>query len=236
LVLEFSNTLQPLTKDEICVIIRSSPKTGEFLLGEIMKKIIFLVSILAMFLYLDGADAQANEGTKKVNLIVKPFIKVTREFPSVEIIPGESEESKREREARESQVRTVIPRSREETTNSISYDLNGLRSLYREAASKFGIDWKLIEAVHQVETGKSGDTCKGSYAGATGPMQFMPGTFRAYQNEGGNICSLHDSVFAAANLLASGGADSGDIDSALFNYNHSMSYVQKVKEVMSSIN
>jgi membrane-bound lytic murein transglycosylase B len=203
-----------------------------------MKKIIFLVSILAMFLYLDGAGAQANEGTEKVNLVVKPFIRVAREFPSIKIVPGESEETKRERELQEKQSRTVVARSRTQNTEvapSVSYDLSGLRSLYREAASKFGIDWKLIEAVHQVESGKSGDTCKGSYAGATGPMQFMPSTFRAYQNEGSNICGLRDSVFAAANLLSQAGAASGDIDSALFNYNHSYSYVEKVKGVMNSI-
>lgn len=200
-----------------------------------MKNTIFLVSILAMFLFLYPALAQDNKETEKVELVVRPILQIERKTPKIEIILGESEFDKRERASRESGNRTLVARERVESTPSVSYDLEGLRSLYKEAASKFGIDWRLIEAVHQVETGKSTGTCKSSYAGATGPMQFMPGTFRGYKNEGDDICGLRDSIFAAANLLASGGASSGDIDSALFNYNHSYSYVEKVKSVMNSI-
>jgi len=112
--------------------------------------------------------------------------------------------------------------------------LDELRVLYQEAAAKYCIDWRLVEAVHQVESGKSTSTCKRSYAGATGPMQFMPGTFRKY-SEGGSICDLRSSVFAAANLLSQNGAGSGNIDSALYSYNHSLTYVAKVKRVMESI-
>lgn len=200
-----------------------------------MKNIIFLVSILAVFLFLNPAQAQEGKEAKKIKLVVKPILQVERKLPKVEIVPGESEFNKREKASADNTSRTVIARERVESAPAVSYDLEGLRTLYREAASKFAIDWKLIEAVHQVETGKSTDTCKSSYAGATGPMQFMPGTFRGYKNEGDNICGLRDSVFAAANLLASGGAASGDIDSALFNYNHSYSYVELVKSVMNSI-
>lgn len=194
-----------------------------------------MISILALFLCAEGTIASSDGKNKKVNIIVRPFIDVAREFPEVKIIPGESEQDKKEKKLLEEKTRTVVTRSRPTYISTPAYSLDDLRALYKEAAAKFDIDWKLIEAVHQVETGKSADTCKTSYAGATGPMQFMPSTFRAYKNEGDNICGLRDSVFAAANLLASGGANRSDIDSALFNYNHSWSYVQKVKSVMNSI-
>lgn len=200
-----------------------------------MKNTIFLVSILAMFLFLSPANAQEVKEAKKIQLVVKPILQVERKSPKVEIVPGESEFNKRQRVSAESTSRTVTTRERVESAPTVSYDLEGLRSLYREAGARFGIDWKLIEAVHQVETGKSTDSCIRSYAGATGPMQFLPSTFRHYANEGDDICSLKDSVFAGANLLASAGAAEGDINSALYSYNHSYSYVELVKSVMNSI-
>jgi hypothetical protein len=114
------------------------------------------------------------------------------------------------------------------------------RALAQAAAARFGIDWKILEAVWQVESGKSWDTSKTSYAGATGPMQFLPSTFRKYGLDGNgdgiiSIYSAYDSVYAAANLLASAGAATGDVERALFAYNHSYSYVQKVLRVARSI-
>ncbi len=174
----------------------------------------------------------------KIKLVVNKNLKIERAKPNVQIVVGQSEAQKK---ITASENRQLVARERVQVAEveiipvRTDYSLEELRALYREAASKFGIDWKLIEAVHQVETGKSTGGCKKSYAGATGPMQFMPSTFRHYANEGNDICALRDSVFAGAKLLANGGADTGDIDSALFNYNHSRSYVELVKSVMNSI-
>jgi len=170
-----------------------------------------------------------------VNLELKPMLEVTRKFAKVEIVMGDSEYTKRTNSSKatsKSSPRQVIPRERSESVAE-SYDLAALRRLYAEVAAAYSIDARLVEAVHQVETGKSTDTCIRSYAGATGPFQFMPVTFAHYGN--GDICNLRDAAFAAGNLLASGGADRGDIDSALFNYNHSRSYVELVKSIMNSI-
>ena len=83
------------------------------------------------------------------------------------------------------------------------------------------------------ETGQRGDTTITSYAGAIGPMQFMPATFRAYSLDGDgdgvkSITDLDDAVFSGANYLRAGGADKGRYHTALYNYNHSNVYVGKV--------
>jgi len=114
------------------------------------------------------------------------------------------------------------------------------RPIYQAAAQQFGIPWQLIEAVHEVETGKSGSTAKRSYAGAQGPMQFMPGTWRGYAVDGNNdgnadITDVVDAIYTGAHYLARSGADEGRIDDALFNYNHSMAYVNKVKTIACEI-
>lgn len=114
------------------------------------------------------------------------------------------------------------------------------RPIYQAAAEQFGIPWQLIEAVHEIETGKSDSTANRSYAGAMGPMQFMPGTWRAYQIDGNgdgvaDITDVVDAIYTGAHYLARSGADAGRIDDALFNYNHSMAYVHKVKTIAYEI-
>lgn len=114
------------------------------------------------------------------------------------------------------------------------------RELAKKAAQSAGIDWKILEAVWQVESGKSWDTTVHSYAGAQGPMQFLPSTFRKYATDGNgdgqtDITKAEDALYSAAKLLASAGADSGNIDKALFSYNHAQWYVNKVKKVADSI-
>ncbi len=112
--------------------------------------------------------------------------------------------------------------------------------LYKDAAARYGIPWNVLAAVHYVESGASGSTDRSSGAGAQGPMQFMPGTWRAYgvDADGDGVAdatNVNDAVYGAANLLAAGGAAEGNVDGALFNYNHAQWYVNKVNEVASSI-
>lgn len=104
---------------------------------------------------------------------------------------------------------------------------------YLEVQTKTGTPWQLLAAVHKIETGQSGDTSRTSSAGATGPMQFMPATFARYAQDGDgngskNITNFNDALLTAGHYLAAGGADKGSYTTALFNYNHSASYVVTV--------
>lgn len=105
--------------------------------------------------------------------------------------------------------------------------------IYIKAQSKFNVPWQILSAVHEIETGRSGDTFIASYAGAQGPMQFMPSTFYSYGVDGdgdgqARINDVDDAIFSAANYLAANGANRGDYTNALFHYNHDYGYVNTV--------
>lgn len=130
----------------------------------------------------------------------------------------------------------------QQMVNAISADPGpeAKRALVKTAAQTWGIDWKVLEAVWQVESGKRWYFVGGSSAGARGPCQFMPGTWRAYAQDGNgdsvkNINDARDCLFAAAKLLAVNGAAQGDYVRALKRYNSSMSYVLKVLRIADSI-
>ncbi|MCK2216489.1 lytic transglycosylase domain-containing protein [Actinomadura sp. ATCC 31491] len=73
---------------------------------------------------------------------------------------------------------------------------------------------------------KFGRVRSDSHAGAQGPMQFMPATWRAY-GMGGDIQDPRDAVMAAANYLRATGAPR-DYRRALRAYNPSQAYVDAV--------
>jgi hypothetical protein len=99
------------------------------------------------------------------------------------------------------------------------------KAAYVSAArhSCLGHDWQVLAGIGWVETrhGVNGGT---SSAGAEGPMQFMPATWRAYGH--GSPWSIHDASRAAARYLCAHGGASG---SAIYAYNHSRAYVAKVQ-------
>lgn len=112
--------------------------------------------------------------------------------------------------------------------------------LYKSVSETTGVPWQILAAVHQVETGQSGDTTKSSYAGAQGPMQFIPSTFKAYAKDGNgdgvaNIHSVYDAMHTAGNYLRANGAASGNVHNALFRYNHSEAYINKVLGIAKNL-
>jgi membrane-bound lytic murein transglycosylase B len=96
---------------------------------------------------------------------------------------------------------------------------------YRAAEAELGVPWQYLAAIHLVET-RVGRIRGLSTAGARGPMQFLPPTWRRYGG-GGDIDASRDAVFAAARLLRANGAP-GDMAAALYAYNHSGRYVRAV--------
>lgn len=105
--------------------------------------------------------------------------------------------------------------------------------IYRAAEEKFGIPWQILSVIHEVESGRSGDTYMASYMGATGPMQFLPSTFAYYGRDGDGdgralISDVDDAIFSAAHYLAANGGASGNLSGALYHYNHDFWYVNLV--------
>jgi soluble lytic murein transglycosylase-like protein len=96
-----------------------------------------------------------------------------------------------------------------------------LLGYYKEAEAEFGVPWYYLASIHLVET-RMGRIRGLSSAGAQGPMQFMPATWASYGT--GDINSDHDSILAAARYLKAAGAP-GNMQKALFAYNHSQAYV-----------
>lgn len=103
---------------------------------------------------------------------------------------------------------------------------------YREAERRFHVRWQLLAAVNFVETafGKVRNT---SGAGAQGPMQFEPGTWRAY-GLGGDVNDPHDAILGAANYLAANGGARRERD-ALWHYNPSALYVDAIERYANAM-
>jgi soluble lytic murein transglycosylase-like protein len=96
---------------------------------------------------------------------------------------------------------------------------------YREAECRFGVPWHVLAAVNFVETA-FGKVRSASTAGALGPMQFLPATWRRY-GLGGDVHDPRDAILGAANLLRAAGAPE-DLRRALYAYNPSTLYVDAV--------
>ncbi|MGI8333117.1 lytic transglycosylase domain-containing protein [Actinomadura scrupuli] len=107
--------------------------------------------------------------------------------------------------------------------------------LYKRAATTCpGLSWTVLAAIGQIES-DHGRNAGPSSAGALGPMQFMPATWKAYGVDGdgdgkADIMNPFDAVPGAAKYLCANGAGGGGrrLYNAIFRYNHADWYVQKV--------
>jgi hypothetical protein len=115
-----------------------------------------------------------------------------------------------------------------------------LLPLYRKAAATCpGLPWSVLAAIGKIETdhGRSqapGVTAGENYAGAGGPMQFLPSTWAVYgvdANGDGRTDRYDpaDAIFGAAHYLCESGAgQTRHLYRAVFAYNHADSYVRAV--------
>ena len=113
-------------------------------------------------------------------------------------------------------------------------DRNSWLPLARRAAATCpGLSPAVLVAIAHVES-SLGLQSTTSSAGAVGPMQFLPSTWAAYGVDGDrdgltDVMNPVDAVHGTARLLcANGGAESEQLASALWNYNHSDDYVRQV--------
>lgn len=85
--------------------------------------------------------------------------------------------------------------------------------LYKKAGEKYDVPWQILYGIHLTETGLRGSSSitNHSGSGATGPMQFMPGTWNAYgQDCNGDgvadITNVDDAICGAANFMQKHGS------------------------------
>jgi Transglycosylase SLT domain len=110
-------------------------------------------------------------------------------------------------------------------------------ALFQESAAQYcpGLSWTVLAAIGQIESGDGANTGP-STAGALGPMQFLPSTWRIWGIDGfgdtgpPNIMNPFDAVPSAAELLCANGAAQGGqgLRQAIFAYNHATWYVDEV--------
>lgn len=112
------------------------------------------------------------------------------------------------------------------------------RALYKRAAADSCVDWRVLAAIGYVES-RHGAATGPSSAGALGPMQFMPATWRAYGRDGNgdgrkDVHDPADAIPAAAGYLCAHGAAT-NLRAALWHYNHSSRYVDHVLAVADQL-
>lgn len=230
-IVSFSGTVYEETQAYIQKFAKkNAQKISAFLMASKMLSVIVLLSLVPIDAVKTPTRPQYQSAIK---FDATNPLAITAKDRQVVASSGESNFDAQERSKAESAQSVVYSST---PSRGVERDPSYFRGLYERAASAYGVPWQLLEAVHYVETGASDSTSEASYAGARGPMQFMPGTWRTYGVDGNgdgraDITNVEDAVFGAANLLASSGAAEGNIDGALFNYNHAQWYVNKVKQI-----
>jgi cell wall-associated NlpC family hydrolase len=104
-----------------------------------------------------------------------------------------------------------------------------------------GLPWAVLAGIGKVESDQGRSTAPGvhsgaNFAGAEGPMQFLPATFARYAVNADPSRPLTpydpaDAIYTAARMLCANGARGGStagIEQAVFAYNHADWYVSSV--------
>ncbi len=114
----------------------------------------------------------------------------------------------------------VVPTTASTTAPAAATPPSSYEDVYKQAGAKYGVPWQILYGLHITETGgRDGAIMNGGGSGARGPMQFMPGTWRAYGADGNgdgvsDIDNAVDAINGAANYLAK----HGSLDNGLRSY------------------
>ena len=114
---------------------------------------------------------------------------------------------------------------------------NSYIQLFKDSAARYcpGLSWTVLAAIGQIESA-DGQNMGPSTAGALGPMQFLPSTWKLWGIDGfgetgqPDVMNPYDAVPSAARLLCADGAAGGGpgLRAAIFGYNHATWYVNEV--------
>jgi len=218
-----------------------------------------LASLMFALAFVPAVGAQAPEANGLQvtgNLQFAPdtaeLVRVTEANP-LEIQVTESAFEREQREGAAAQARTKAPRQTRTARIAVvvtaaSNCPGSFRDVYQKAGSAFGVPWQILEAIHQVESGKSCHMNRRSSAGAQGPMQFLPSTWRHYATDGdgdgrADITNAYDAIYTASHYVGTGvhgwtlkGASRQEaIYKGIWSYNHADWYVQKVLNIAREI-
>lgn len=191
----------------------------------------------------DAPKAMPETYKSHVALNVASHALLTDTEKNIQITPGESQAQKLAREKAEADAkaaetaklalasRSTVSREKRVYSDPFNFD-----SIYARAEAAYGVDARLLKAIHIVETGASGSTglTNRTGSGATGPMQFMPSTWRRHGVDGNgdgiaDISNVEDAIFSAAAYLKACGYP--NIQKALWGYNPSTAYYHKVMRI-----
>jgi hypothetical protein len=106
-----------------------------------------------------------------------------------------------------------------------------LLPVYQACGTTYDVPWEVLAAINKIESG-FGSNMGPSSAGAVGPMQFMPATWKedGLDADGDGTADAwdpFDAICAAARYLSSAGAPD-HLHRAIFAYNHADWYVEEV--------
>lgn len=224
-----------------------------------MNKFIFVLLVPLFFMVSNIAKADVLEWQQKSQEIQQQREELKRQLVAIEGLPSKENEEPREANikiiiqdnqlaAKQEAYQKAIEISNQELIfeNVSLNDFSPVKlqpgesipseyiRIYKAAEERFGVDWYILASIHYIETSFSNHNSMVSSVGAIGHMQFMPATFKAYGVDGNgdgkiNAWNLEDAIFSAANYLRANNFQN-DIRKAIWHYNHSEAYVNKVIE------